>query len=246
MPARSLVIGLLASCLFVAAAGCAGETAEEEDDPNLVDSVTADELRSGLAATKGFVEPSLSESEVTAVMGRYARLDPSHLVAPNLLRAAVPYYDANKSRLRNGAKMVIVDFAIPSSRDRFFVIDMASGSVATHKVAHGSGSDPDHDGRASSFGNVTDSNKSSLGFVLTGETYNGVHGRSLRLDGLSSTNSNVRARAIVLHGASYVHESSTSPAGRSSGCFAMDQAVKDGVINLVKDGALLYAGLGSR
>ncbi|CAN5883085.1 murein L,D-transpeptidase catalytic domain family protein [soil metagenome] len=244
MPARSLLLGALLASLL--AAGCAGDLTDEEEDPTLVDSVTADELRSGLASTKGFVEPSPSASELDAIMGRYERLDPSHKIAENLMRAAVPYYDANKSRLNNAAKMVVVDFALASGRDRFFVIDMVSGAVAGYKVAHGSGSDPNHDGVATSFSNVNDSKKSSLGFVLTAETYSGAHGRSLRLDGLSSTDSNMRARAIVLHGASYVHEDSSGIQGRSFGCFAMDQGVKDGVINAVKGGALLYAGLGAR
>jgi hypothetical protein len=228
------------------AAGCAGQTSEDDEDDNSADSVTADELRSGLAATKGFVEPTLTEAQVAETLGRYARVDPSHQIAANLLRAAIPYYDTNKSRLRNAEVMVIVDFSLSSAKDRLFVVNMGSGAVKSYKVAHGSGSDPNHDGMATSFGNTNDSNKSSLGFVLTGETYNGKHGRSLRLDGLSSTDSNMRARAIVMHGASYVREGSNSPQGRSSGCFAMDMSVKDGVITSVKDGALLYAGLGAR
>ena len=56
----------------------------------------------------------------------------------------------------------------------------------------------------------------------------------------------MRARAIVMHGASYVNEGSDSPQGRSSGCFALDTSVKDGVVTSVKDAALLYAGLGAR
>ena len=242
MPARSLLLGALLASLL--AAGCAADLGE--DDPNDVDSVTADELRSGLASTKGFVEPSPSASALAAIMGEYDHLDPSHKIAPNLLRAAVPYYDANKSRLHNAAKMVIVDFALASGRDRLFVVDMVSGAVTGHRVAHGSGSDPNHDGVATSFSNVNGSNKSSLGFVLTAETYSGVHGRSLRLDGLSSTDSAMRARAIVVHGASYVNEGSSGVQGRSSGCFALDQGVKDSVITAVKGGALLYAGLGAR
>ncbi len=241
MPARSLLPSVFAAMLL--ATGCAAQT---EEDDNLVDAVTADELRSGLAATKGFVEPAPSDSEIAEIMGRYAHVDRSHQIASNLMRAAIPYYDANKSRLRNAGVIAIVDYAMSSAKDRFFLVNMVSGAVKTYKVAHGSGSDPNHDGIASSFGNVTDSNKSSLGFVLSGEVYNGKHGRSMRLDGLSSTDSAMRARAIVMHGASYVDESSSSPQGRSNGCLALDMAVKDGVITSVKDGALIYAGLGSR
>jgi hypothetical protein len=109
-------------------------------------------------------------------------------------------------------------------------------------VAHGSGSDKANDGYAEKFSNVSGSNASSLGFYMTAETYNGKHGLSLRLDGLSSTNSNVRARAVVIHGASYVSDSDIK-AGRSWGCPAVSMASKDKVIKMLKGGSIIYAGL---
>ena len=61
-----------------------------------------------------------------------------------------------------------------------------------------------------------------------------------------SCHATIGSGTIVMHGASYVSEGRNSPQGRSSGCLAMDMSVKDGVITSIKDGALLYAGLGDR
>jgi hypothetical protein len=118
---------------------------------------------------------------------------------------------------------------------------MRSGEVETFKTSHGKGSDSDHDGYAETFSNVSGSNASSLGLYKTAEIYSGQHGRSLKLDGLSSTNSNARSRAIVVHPADYVDDSSSSKSGRSWGCPALDPSVSSRVINLIAGGSLIYA-----
>jgi hypothetical protein len=53
----------------------------------------------------------------------------------------------------------------------------------------------------------------------------------------------MRPRAIVIHSAAYVRDGACRQ-GTSFGCFALDEAVKDAVVDALKDGALLYAGLG--
>lgn len=78
----------------------------------------------------------------------------------------------------------------------------------------------------------------SLGFFITAETYYGSNGFSLRMDGKSTTNSNARSRAIVIHGADYVNQSSV---GRSWGCPALEMRFYQEVIEKVKGGALVYA-----
>ena len=60
----------------------------------------------------------------------------------------------------------------------------------------------------------------------------------MRLDGLSSTNSNARKRAIVVHPATYVSDSA-SRAGRSWGCPALDPKVSKSVIDRIKGGSLM-------
>lgn len=85
-------------------------------------------------------------------------------------------------------------------------------------------------------------NATSLGFYRTGKIYIGKHGPSLRLDGLSTTNSNARDRAIVIHGADYVQEEGRIQ-GRSWGCPAVAQNNRESVIERLKGGSLLYATL---
>lgn len=63
-----------------------------------------------------------------------------------------------------------------------------------------------------------------------------------RLDGLSPTNSNVRARAVVIHGADYVEDADVKP-GRSWGCPAVSTESHVRVVNALKGGSIMYAGL---
>ena len=138
----------------------------------------------------------------------------------------------------------MVDFSKHSGKKRFFLIDMRTGSVQSHVVAHGSGSDADNNGTAEKFSNLSGSNASSLGYYLTAEIYSGKHGRSMRLDGLSDTNYRARDRAVVVHTASYVKEGN-SKQGRSWGCLVLDEDVKDAIVDKIKGGSVIYAGLSS-
>ncbi|HWU45027.1 MAG TPA: murein L,D-transpeptidase catalytic domain family protein, partial [Bdellovibrio sp.] len=70
--------------------------------------------------------------------------------------------------------------------------------------------------------------------------YDGSHGYSLSLDGLSSTNSNVRSRAIVVHGADYVSEADVIQ-GRSWGCPAVAMENRTKLIDMIKNGSIIYA-----
>jgi hypothetical protein len=185
---------------------------------------------------------TLSASERQEILDRYGYLDPKHEVPTDLLRKTVLYFDANRSKLPNQNYITIVDFKPRSDRYRFFLIDMKTGAVERYHTTHGIHSDLDNDGYAESFGNVINSGKSSLGFVRTAEVYEGHYKRAVRLDGLSSTNSNIRARAIVLHGWDGVHEANVIQ-GLSWGCITLDWAVKDSVIDKVKEGSLMYVGV---
>ena len=170
---------------------------------------------------------------------KYSYLDPDHVVPSALLRKALEYYEANQAKIKNKRYVVVIDFSKHNSKKRFFLIDMDSGDVVGYLTAHGKNSDPDFDGYATKFSNTPDSLMSSVGFYLTAETYYGEHGYSLRLDGLSSTNSNARSRAIVIHGAEYVTD--TPLIGRSYGCPALDMDYYTEVISMIKGGALIYA-----
>ena len=116
---------------------------------------------------------------------------------------------------------------------------MDTGHVDKYLVAHGKNSDPDYDGFATIFSNTPGSEASSVGFYLTAETYEGNHGYSLKLDGLSSTNSNARSRSIVMHPADYVAPG--SKIGRSWGCPAVEPRYSVQIIDQIKGGTLIYA-----
>jgi hypothetical protein len=222
----------------VALMACAGVTDDSSGDEDLT---TEGEEAANALTQRDVHEPNLSDDERAAVLERYSRLDPSHIVPKTLLEKAIVMFDANKTKLDNDGHLAVVDFSKHSGKKRFFVVDINTGAVSSYVVAHGSGSDPNNTGIPTRFSNTPNSNMSSLGYYVTAEVYDGKHGRSLRMDGVSNTNSNVRARAVVIHGASYVNEGSAKQ-GRSWGCFALPENEKDHVIDIMQGGALIYAG----
>lgn len=121
-------------------------------------------------------------------------------------------------------KLLVVDMAVRSRKKRLWAFDVSDPTkprlVHHDRVAHGSGSDPDGDGRAQAFSNTPDSHQTSLGLYRVAEAYEGKHGGSRRLDGLFARfNSNARNRAVVMHPSHYVSEAHV---GRSQGCPAVN------------------------
>jgi hypothetical protein len=169
----------------------------------------------------------------------YQHVDPKKIAPQRALEQALTYLDLHKSEFRNRRYMVVIDFTKHSIKQRFFLVDLVEGSVQKFRTAHGVGSDRDNDGYAERFSNVDGSLASSLGFYRTLDTYFGKNGLSLKLQGLSRTNSNAFERAIVVHGADYVNEGSSST-GRSWGCPAVDNSYHRSLINRIKGGALMY------
>lgn len=191
---------------------------------------------------KDAVDPAiLNQRQTRGILDKYPHLDPKKEVPTELLEKAVTYYDQNISKFPNKAYITIIDYKKRSNLQRMFVINMASGAVEKYRTTHGVGSDTNDNGYAESYGNVINSGKSSLGYVRTAEIYWGKFKRSVRLDGLSNTNSNLRERAVVLHGWDNAHEKDVKQ-GLSWGCPALDWAVKDGVIDKVAEGSLMMMG----
>ena len=136
----------------------------------------------------------------------------------------------------------IVDFSQPSSHKRLFVIDLNDLRVLYNTyVAHGVNSGKEY---ANQFSNTPESNKSSLGFYETKNTYLGGNGYSLRLAGLEKgINDNAEKRDIVIHGADYVDESlirSQGYIGRSWGCPALPEKLHKPIIDKIKNGSCLF------
>lgn len=147
----------------------------------------------------------------------------------------------NQGKIEN-EYLTIVDFSLSSNEDRMWVIDMANKKVVLQTlVAHGRNSGNE---MATKFSNQSESYQSSLGFYITGETYQGKHGLSMRLDGVEyGINDHARDRAVVVHGADYVSESfikAHGRLGRSQGCPAVSYEVHDKLINLIKNKSCLF------
>jgi hypothetical protein len=161
-----------------------------------------------------------------------------------LLRRALGALEQHRASIACHDVIGIADFSLPSSAPRFHLLDIATGSVSSHLVAHGRGSDPSHTGWLERFSNEPQSHATSAGAYKTDGLYNGAHGRSLRLDGLDASNSNAAARAIVVHGAPYVsteilHDHGVL--GRSLGCFALANSSLEVVLARLGPGRLIYA-----
>ena len=97
---------------------------------------------------------------------------------------------------------LFVDLSRHSGRRRFVAWDMVRMvPIFTCPVSHGSGSEMSHVRSAyARFSNEDGSHLSSLGRAVVAERYEGRYGVAYRLDGLETTNSNLRSRCVVLHG----------------------------------------------
>ena len=171
-------------------------------------------------------------------------VDPQNSVRSALLTQALTAWSAHPEAKRD--RIAVVDFAQPSDKPRFHIVDLTTGAVKSYLTAHGKGSDPGHDGMAEIFSNDPGSNASSLGPYLAMHRYMGVHGLSLRLRGLDpARNSNAEARAIVLHSAPYMDADwrrARGRPGRSFGCFVVETPVIVEVVDRLEDGVLIFAG----
>lgn len=153
------------------------------------------------------------------------------------------YYDLkSKGTLKNDSLIVIVDFSKSSNHKRLYLLDIKNQDLVRNTyVAHGMQSGAE---TAESFSNRVLSYKTSLGLYITAETYEGKHGYSLRLDGMSKElNDNARKRAIVIHGANYVSKDfieRNGRLGRSFGCPALPMNESSEIIDLIKNGTCLY------
>lgn len=114
---------------------------------------------------------------------------------------------------------IFINFKIPSGKYRYFIYDLKNEKIQYKAVvSHGSGSVVPGS-NALKFSNVEGSYQSSLGKYAIGKSYIGQFGKSYRLKGLDTTNSNAMQRAIVLHSLHCVPDvESQNPACLSLGC----------------------------
>ena len=154
-------------------------------------------------------------------------------VSPFAVRAS----QARSYALKNNFSMsycFLIDMSIQSGRNRFFVYDlernmvMMSGLVAHGNCKQGFLNDP-------KFSNIPGCGCSSLGKYKIGEKYIGQYGKSYKLYGLESTNSNAYKRAIVLHGTTCIPDREIYPQGvcNSFGCAMVSQKFFEHIASLI-------------
>ncbi|MCP4895576.1 MAG: murein L,D-transpeptidase catalytic domain family protein [bacterium] len=161
--------------------------------------------------------------------------------------ALLAYETAEAEGLLTRPRLTIIDYDIPSYEKRLWVLDIESAGVlfeewVAHGMGHprGSGGDMQTMNRAS---NEVGSRMSSLGLFVTGETYQGKHGYTLRMDGMEpGFNDAARERLIVFHGAHYVSgpRAKNHLIGRSWGCPVVRDQIAPSIIDAIKHGSIIW------
>lgn len=171
-------------------------------------------------------------------------------LSPQVLAMALDAVACARAQGVNGRDdlLTVIDYSLPSTQPRLWVLDLEKGEVLFHElVAHGQGTG---DNYATRFSNVKDSKQTSLGLFLTGGTYEGGNGYSLKLRGLDQgVNDRAEERHIVIHGAWYVsaeHARKQGRLGRSWGCPALSQASARTVIDTLKGGSFVFSYAGEK
>ena len=147
-----------------------------------------------------------------------------------------------KGLLANPSILSIIDFSLSSAKKRLFVLDVKNYKLLfVTYVAHGKNSGTS---QALYFSNEAESFKSSIGFYLTGATYSGAHGFSMKLKGYEAGyNDKAEERDIVVHSADYVSEALIKQQGfigRSLGCPALAPEIYKQVIAKIKNRSCLF------
>ena len=151
-------------------------------------------------------------------------------------------FDYNQGRIPNTNYAVIVDYSLPSTQKRLYLMNFTNGVVERFYVSHGIKSGVS---QTRSFSNLLDSWKSSIGFYFAKGIYTSQkNGLSLYLDGIDRSNNAARARNIVLHGAKYAGEDFITQNGRlgwSEGCFAVPMESTNYIINILQSGSIIFS-----
>lgn len=159
-------------------------------------------------------------------------------------------------KIKNLPIMAIADFSKNSRFRRFYIMDLEKGEVLINTwVSHAYASDINRDGYPETFSNMSGSNMSSVGFMVTDATYSGTYGYSQRLKGLDPVlNTKVLARAVVIHGFGGLgaQQLSYGVASTSEGCLMFstnesglfwgmeDKSMLELVIKTLRSGALVF------
>jgi len=161
-------------------------------------------------------------------------------VSQRALSQTFNFYERNRYKKRLSPNYIaIADYTKTAMEKRLYIINLHSGAVHAHYVAHGKNSGA-MGGRVWRASNRMNSFQTPTGFFkvgkkegLTSKRYN-----YLGIEGLEWKNRNAKKRGILLHTANYVNWG-----GRSRGCFAITPQDKQQVFSRLKT-ALLYSYTG--
>lgn len=159
----------------------------------------------------------------------------------NKFREKTRTYIGDREVTIKNESLAIIDFSKPSSEKRLFVMNLKTGDITKHFVAHGKGSGVNV---ATRFSNIDGSKMSSLGIYVAGNSYFGGHGESMNLYGLEPSNDKAAERDIVMHAAGYVSEEfvkAQGRLGRSWGCPAVAPTLMPRMLTKFKDGGVIFA-----
>jgi L,D-transpeptidase catalytic domain len=227
---------------------CLGEGAEVR----ATGKATLTGSKAAAGATKPVILSMAERAYYTAAFEQYvtaaytqARLLQAGLPLETFRKALIGYYSLQQRGLvsKNSHTLTIIDFQRSSTQERFWVVDLVAGRLLHQAlVAHGKNTGEEY---ARAFSNQEGSEMSSLGFYVTGNTYQGKHGLSLRLQGVDAGyNTNALSRAVVIHGADYVSQAfirAHGRLGRSQGCPALPVGQTPGIIRSIKGGTVVFA-----
>lgn len=197
---------------------------EELCTENIQDSISIDSVSNSIYPLLKFEKDTLRKEIFDLALTGYLQL-------------------SSEDKLTKDSILVVIDYSRSSKTRRLWVINLFQKKIEFNEfVAHGKNSGGEF---AYSFSNRYRSKKSSLGFMVTGNIYNGKHRRSLKLNGVESGfNTNVFGRGVVIHGANYVNEIYTGNnqrMGRSFGCPAVSKEVNEALVNFIEGGTCLFA-----
>ena len=201
-------------------------------------------LATGIAANQAvFASPTVSSlSEQRPMIQKIEQQNPQ--LSESALLAGVRAYDHLRAEGKDKQQLLtIVNFNRPSNEKRLWVLNMVNGNTKYFTyVAQGQNTGVNV---AKHFSNVPNTHESSIGVYLTGQTYYGKDGHSMRLHGLDKGfNNNVYKRYIVMHPAWYVSQSFAEKygrIGRTYGCFGLSKKMAPKIIPTIKNGTVMVA-----
>lgn len=134
------------------------------------------------------------------------------------------------THIKNHQYAILVNYDLPIYKERLWIIDVEKDSIVlSSRVSHAANSGWIY---AHHFSNVPESNTSSVGVFVTGNSYYGNFGYSMKLHGLEKgKNDHAFKRYIVVHAHPFLY---------SWGCFMTKREINDRIVDLTKNGALLY------